>query len=272
MADSMNLAKAQLQELDADFNETTSKENWTTVQFNPETLKVTYSNQVVVPNGTGDQTGPSSMQFVGAGVMKLSLQLWFDVTVPTLSGPSASAPLSAGPLQPSASVGAGGGGDTDATRVNDVRKLTQKVAFFITPQQTTKRTKDNKPVFNIPAVRLVWGSFQFDGFMDSLDESLEFFSNEGIPLRASMSLSLSQQKIEKFTFRGDSGAGLGIGVGVPGTQPLLQASAGTTLQGLVDQQGQGGNWQAIASANGIENPRLLSPGLLINVNASASTR
>ncbi len=78
MADSMNLAKAQLQELDADFNETTSKENWTTVQFNPETLKVTYSNQVVVPNGTGDQTGPSSMQFVGAGVMKLSLQLWFD--------------------------------------------------------------------------------------------------------------------------------------------------------------------------------------------------
>ena len=82
--------------------------------------------------------------------------------------------------------------------VDDVRKLTQKVVFFITPQP-----EGNK--FVPPAVRFLWGSFQFDGLMESLEESLEFFSNEGKPLRASMSLNLSQQKITKFIFRATAG-------------------------------------------------------------------
>jgi Contractile injection system tube protein len=267
MPDSINLAKAMLQDLTPKFELTGSKEHWVTVQFNPETLKVTYSNHVDVKSGVGDQKGMANMQFIGAGLRKLSLQLWFDVTVPTLAGPSVGASLSAGPLQASVSVGLGGG-DTDATRVNDVRKLTQKVAYFITPFQ---QMKDNQPVFIPPAVRFVWGSIQFDGYMESLEESLEFFSSEGIPLRASMSMSLSQQKLEEFTFKG-AGIGLNIGIGVPGTQPLLQVSAGATLQGLVDKQGQGGNWQAVAAANGIENPRALNPGQLINVNVSGPSR
>ena len=57
-----------------------------------------------------------------------------------------------------------------------------------------------------PAVRFLWGSFQFDGLMDSLEESLEFFSNDGRPLRASMSLTLSQQKIQAFKIRNESKA------------------------------------------------------------------
>ena len=36
--------------------------------------------------------------------------------------------------------------------------------------------------------------------MDSLEESLEFFSNDGRPLRASMSMTLSQGKIRAFKF------------------------------------------------------------------------
>ncbi|VVB89322.1 Uncharacterised protein [uncultured archaeon] len=48
------------------------------VQFNPQTLKLTYSNQL----SGGDKSGKSSKQFVGKGTTKLSLDLWFDVTVP----------------------------------------------------------------------------------------------------------------------------------------------------------------------------------------------
>ena len=58
---------------------------------------------------------------------------------------------------------------------------------------------------------------------------------------------------------------------MPGTQPLIQASAGATLQGIADSQGQGANWQAIASANGIENPRSLQAGQLVNTNVNTST-
>ena len=51
-----------------------------TVQFNPETLKVSFANQIQTPSGAGDQSGTPARQFVGAGTTKLALQLWFDVT------------------------------------------------------------------------------------------------------------------------------------------------------------------------------------------------
>ena len=72
-----------------------------TVQFNPQTLKVSLSNQ----NAGGTQPGGSSTQFVGQGTTKLSLELWFDVTLPHASG--------------------------DDPR-GDVRNLTKDVAYFMT--------------------------------------------------------------------------------------------------------------------------------------------
>jgi hypothetical protein len=236
MAESTPLAKAELRQLDADFRNEINQENWTVVQFNPETLKVSFANQIATPTGAGDQNGTPARQFVGAGTTKLSLQLWFDVNAPLPDG---------------SGTGAG-------EPVDDVRKLTQKVAFFITPQPEGTQ-------FVPPAVRFLWGSFQFDGLMDSVEESLEFFSSDGRPLRASMSLSLSQQKITKFTFRPTSGPPGAGGVPAPGTSPLTQAPAGATLQGLAASQGLGDSWQSIAAANGIENPRLLQPGQLINM-------
>jgi hypothetical protein len=234
----VRLEKAELRQLDADLRNEIKRENWARLQFNPESLKLAFANQIQTPPGTGDQSGTPSRQFVGAGTTKLSLSVFFD----------ASAPLAEGEAP-----------------VDDVRKLTQKVAYFITPQEEGKK-------FIPPAVRFVWGSFQFDGLMDSLDETLDFFSSEGKPLRASMNLSLSQQRITKFTFR-DTGRGPGAGLpAAPGTRPLTEAPAGATVQGLAAQVGLGDNWQAIASANGIENPRRLAPGQLINLNVSLDGR
>jgi hypothetical protein len=44
------------------------------------------------------------------------------------------------------------------------------------------------------------------------------------------------------------------------------------VQGLAAQVGLGDNWQAIATANGIENPRRLAPGQLLNLDITASGR
>jgi hypothetical protein len=80
-------------------------------------------------------------------------------------------------------------------------------------------------------------------------------------------LNLSQQKITKFIFNPTSGPP-GTGVTPPrGIRPLTQAPAGATLQGLAASQGLGDTWQSIAAANGIENPRLLQPGQLIDMQA-----
>jgi hypothetical protein len=141
-------------------------------------------------------------------------------------------------------------------RVSDVRQLTQKVAYFITPD----KVGENKYV--PPAVRFIWGTFQFDGLMDGLEETLEFFSPEGKPLRASLSVTLSQQKIE-FAFAQAKPSG----PATPGTKQLAQAPADSTVQGLAS--GTGRDWQSIAAANGIENPRRLAPGTLLDLDASA---
>jgi hypothetical protein len=140
MPDSLKLEKAELHELDAEFKNEINTDKNCKVQFNPESLKVSFANQVATPSGAGDQKGTPARQFVGAGTTKLSLQLWFDVSAPM---------------------------PTDETVETDVRKLTGKVAYFITPKQEGDK-------FVPPAVRFLWGSFQFDGIMESLEESLEF--------------------------------------------------------------------------------------------------
>jgi len=233
MPDSQKLEKAMLRELDAEFKNEINTDKNCTVQFNPETLKVGFANQVATPQGAGDQKGTPARQFVGAGTTKLSLQLWFDVTAEMPAGEK---------------------------KEQDVRKLTAKVAYFITP-------KPEGTKFVPPAVRFSWGSFQFDGIMESMEESLEFFSSDGRPLRASVTINLTQQKITEFTFRATAGPGA---TASPGTRPLTPAPSKGSVQSIADSQGKGDDWQGIAAANNIENPRLLQPGQLLDLNASAS--
>jgi len=207
------------------------------VQFNPETLKVSYSNQLAAKDDkqtAGQQSdGTSAAQFVGKGSTKLSLQLWFDITAPMPDNL---------PIE------------------NDVRMLTKKV----TELMKTEEDK-NKGTFSTPKVCFEWGSFKFTGIIESLEESLEFFSENGVPLRASMSLSMSQQDI----LVAESG-GPGFSRPTPGANALTQATAGSSLQGLAAASGLGKDWQSIAAANGIENPRLLPPGQFIDLAASTS--
>ena len=225
------LAKAELIELEQDFKKEKSGGQKVKVQFNPDTLKVTFANQLVQPQGGDQAAGNTGRQFVGSGTTKLALTLWFDATA-MIDDP-----------------------------VDDVRRLTSKVIFFMTPQKDKKDAKKLVP----PGVRFSWGSFLFDGMVDGLEESLEFFSPDGKPLRASVALTLSQQKILVSEFKGD-----GKVPSTPGQQPLSAAKSGDTVQSLASAGGNGGNWQSIAAANGIEDALRLQPGKLLNVDVVAS--
>jgi hypothetical protein len=243
MPDPLMIAKAELYELDADFKNQINKNRATKVQFNPDTLKVVYANQIEKPSGGGNQEGAQSEQFVGAGSTKLTATLWFDVTQDL-----------------------GGLGAT-----NDVRELTQRVAYFITPRE--QNPKDKKQ-FIPPAVRFVWGTFQFDGVMEGMEETLELFSAEGRPLRASVNITITQQKITTFAFNkaNDPPKFTRRFGGAAGTSPQTPAPAGSNLQSMnaADRSSGGGggsrDWQSVATANGIENPRRLEPGQLIDFN------
>jgi hypothetical protein len=238
---SVPIAKAELIELNALGQE--DAQSLVTVQFNPETLKVSFANQIVPPSNsaTGGERDTAATQFVGKGTTKLSVQLWFDVNA----------------VLPQAKVG-----------ITDVRQLTKEVAYFVAlrdpPQGQTKRVP--------PAVRFRWGTFQFDGIVDAMEESLEFFSADGKPQRASVTLSLSQQDIQfsKPASAGPAGTGLGGVDPAIGTRPLATATVGDSVQQLAAEIGRTGDWQAIAAANGIDNPRLLQPGQLLDLNVNVS--
>ncbi|MFE2879329.1 hypothetical protein ACFXG6_25390 [Streptomyces roseus] len=232
------LRKAELLELDAGFKKALPGGRRVEVQFNPESLKVTYSTRTEQQQGVGDQRGNSPRQVVGAGATKLALQLWFDVNAP----------------------GAGG--------VQDVRVLTQGVTYFMVPRSAQgdgAGAAATQPV--PPGVRFSWGTFHFDGMMDSLEETLDFFSPDGRPLRASLTLGLSGQ----LEIVSPSAADTTESTAGPtaGTRPLTRAPGGSSLQSLAVSAGAGADWHAIAEANGIENPRLLEPGRLIDLGARA---
>lgn len=219
------LVKAKLIELAQNFKEKDGGEQ-VEVQFNPESLKVTFANQIVQPQGGDQAAGTAGRQFVGAGTTKLALQLWFDVSA------------------------------MEKDAVDDVRRLTQKVVFFMTPQKADADPNKLAP----PGVRFQWGSFLFDGMVDGLEETLEFFSPDGKPLRASINLTLSQQKILESKFKGD-----GRMPSRPGQSPLSAAKQGDSLQNMAAQNGRD-DWQGIAAANGIEDPLRMAPGQLVNLN------
>ncbi len=224
------LAKAQLIELDQSFEKEKDGGQKVEVQFNPESLKVTFANQIVQPQGGDQAAGSAGRQFVGAGTTKLALQLWFDVNA------------------------------MEKDPVDDVRRLTQKVVYFMTPQKSDQDPSKLAP----PGLRFHWGSFIFDGMVEGLEEALEFFSPEGKPLRASITLTMSQQKILVATFQD------GKVPTRPGQAPLKAARQDDSLQNMAGQSGRP-DWQGIAQANGIEDPLRMAPGQLVNLNLTTAT-
>jgi len=224
MPQPQNLQKAQLVPLVDGKTEGTPVE----VQFNPQTLKLNYSNQVA----GGTQPQGSSPQFASTGVTKLSMELWFDVTLPLPKG---------------------------APATGDVRKLTEQIVSFINVQNTNST---DQQIRTPPNLKFKWGSFIFTGTMDSMDETIDLFSPDGIPLRASVSVSLSKHDLT-FEFSNASGSS-SRGAGA---SPLSTAKAGDSLQQMAAQAGIS-NWQGVARANGIANPRILQPGAMINLSIS----
>jgi len=197
-------------------------------------MKVTFANQVVQPEGGDQSAGTAGRQFVGAGTTKLAITLWFDVTAMT------------------------------ENPVDDVRRLTADVIHFMTPKEAESDATKLAP----PGTRFVWGSFLFDGMVEGVEESIEFFSPEGKPLRASVGLTIGQQKVLVSAFQGD-----GRVPGRPGQRPFTPARQGDSVQQMAGAKGNGatgGDWQSVATANGIEDPLRLKPGTLIDLNARLS--
>lgn len=218
------ITKAFLQKIEWDKNNNVKKAyDKIMVQFNPESLKVAFSNQIAGDNNKGG----SAIQFASRGTTKLSFEMWFDVTV--YQGTPA---------------------------VDDVRKLTKDVIAFM---KTGKKTgRGRKAKYTPPGCRFQWGSFLFEGVVESINESLEYFSDKGKPLRASVSVNMTKQDVEvKFAQTNAEAATNRQGAG---TQPQQQARTGDSAQDMSAREGRAEEWQQRAFEENIEDPLRMPEG------------
>ncbi len=135
----------------------------------------------------------------------------------------------------------------------DVRLHTVRVAQLMEPEESDKTP---------PIVEFEWGLYTFAGMMQTYKETIDFFSSDGVPLRASVNLTLASQddvfeggSDERTANTGTAGA-LGSGTGNNSVQtPPPPNSDG---RGVTQTATKGGNPAAarqIASQNGLENMR-----------------
>lgn len=158
-----------------------------------------------------------------------------------------------------------------------------------------------------PRVTFQWGTLIFEGHITSFTETLSYFSDQGVPLRAAINISMTATSSERSAnsiTRANSGLGLsagvslgvsaGISAGVSagasiggsvggslgasvsaglsagasiGTTPLTFSQSGESLQSLSARAGL--DWRTVAAANNIDNPRSLQAGAVINLQVGA---
>lgn len=195
-----------------------------TLQFNPETITVSGGPSMAT-------CGVRQQQYVKDQNWTLGFETWFDVT-----------------------AGQGTQG------YDNVWAFISRLQYFRTP--STSGTPSNEvPV--LPTLYFQWGTFLFLGQMTELSTTMEYFSPEGVPLRASAKITILGQMALGNTLAG-AAAGAGVaGAAVKGAANLLAAKANQTAQQLAAQAGV--SWKALAAANGIENPRRITAGTLLKI-------
>lgn len=137
----------------------------------------------------------------------------------------------------------------------DVRLHTVRVARLMEPGEDDKTP---------PVVRFEWGLYTFSGMVENYKETLDFFSMDGVPLRAAVKLTMASQdqvfeggSAERRAATGGSLAGgTGSGGGQEGVQtPVPAVDDGWGLARIATQAGNPGAARDIAAMNKIENMR-----------------
>jgi len=234
-----------------------------TVDFDPQSLELTYS---VAGPPSAQQTDPSGAQKNNAPAQQTSQSTSLTFTLVFDSTDT---------------------GDSVQTKTDQVVSLTQ-------PGPVTSGSPTAGPQ---KVIQFSWGTFLFYGHVQSLSQTIDYFSSAGTPLRATVHLTLD--KVDAPISSGSSpapappmgfGAGVGIGAsasigasgsvgasvgvsasfgGAVGTTPLTLSASGDTVQSITAQGAPGVSWKAVAAANNIDNPRILPPGTVLDLSAGA---
>jgi hypothetical protein len=191
-----------------------------TVHFNPASLVYSVENSV-----SQQSSGPKKVQYVAQFSGKLTMDLQFDTT-------------------------------NDGS---DVRTVTNQVALFMQASANASAAAQSSappsaggnstgpPPKAPPVLCFQWGTYQFQGIMDSFKETIDFFSADGVALRALVSIGLSRQD-NVF----DEGTDLS---GPTNSGSLVPSSSTDSALSLATRGGDPSAMRQLGSDNGLESLR-----------------
>jgi len=224
----MALEKAKLYPVSGPLdNPVIDRDNEFTVQFNPTTLKVSLANSL--KENERDQTTRAS-QYIEKSSSSLTVELIFDSSDLFMEF--------------------GEGADAKTYDI-DVRYDTGMIAslFLYSEKVGDKKAEPQRCMF-------AWGSFLFVGIMESMEETIDFFSPEGVPLRSTVALKIVESRFYFETAEAKN---------TKKTTPSL-SNAPATVDNAVTQSGPDNSTainasdnsksqRATAMYNGVESPR-----------------
>ena len=146
----------------------------------------------------------------------------------------------------------------------DVRVDTGEIVKLLSPDAKAKKAPR--------MVEFSWGTYSFTGVIEQYKETLDFFSADGVPLRASVSLTLSSKEL---TFADPDRAGASVdGDVTPDTVDVPAPSGGgpqNSPASIANALGAPRAARAIAAANGAASLRFgVEGGLTVSAGAGVS--
>lgn len=196
--------------------------------FNPTSLKMALSNKLqdeeqAAPGGKAMKGQGKAQQTTRVSTTKLDVELIVDTT------------------------------DTGG----DVREDKEKGTDLLKKLATASEGDHPSP----PQVEFRWGRFRFIGLIESLNETLDFWSAEGVPLRATIQLSIAGKGADTIE------AGEGAKLNEFKETAIVQAPAGGRgTTDVASAAGNSGAGRALAAANGMASMRA-SAGASVAVSA-----
>ena len=205
------------------------------VQFNPTEFTLDKSAQlaeIAIPG-----LDSPLIQFIRGQAEKLTVDLFFDTT----------------------DDGTGAGATPVTTVTDPFYSLVKIEPDGHAPPVCTFIWNTSFPGAFLPPAAGNQRRYEFTGVVDSLKQKFTFFSPEGVPLRATLSLVLREyktldQQIDQLNLNS------------PDRSHSHVTALGDTLASVARRYyRRPGEWRAIATANGLEDPRRLDPGRFLTV-------
>lgn len=178
------------------------------VHFNPNSLQLTLSSELK----DNSRNGPK--QYIAKATAKLKMELIFDTT---------------------------GTGES-------VLLYTAKLQAFVVPPNFQAPDRQHPTQTPPPTVKFDWGAIAFQGVAEGYQETIDFFSADGVPLRATVSLTLSQQD-RVFEDRSNRRVRGGV------SADFAVTTRGMSPSELANRARQPGAARGTAAANGLESLR-----------------